>query len=105
MGVLSLGVAVAAVGFNIQHDAGHRAYASSRRGNRLIALSLDLMGGSSFLWNIKHNKLHHTYTNIQGHDDDIDLGMLGRLSPHQPRLWFHRYQNFYLWFLSCGCWR
>ena len=33
------------------------------------------------------------------HDDDIDLGALARLSPHQPRLWFHRYQHFYLWAL------
>jgi linoleoyl-CoA desaturase len=96
---MSLGLAVAAVGFNIQHDAGHRAYTSGKRGNRLMALSLDLMGASSFLWNIKHNKLHHTYTNIDGHDDDIDLGALARLSPHQPRLWFHRYQHFYLWAL------
>ncbi len=97
LAAISLGIAVAAVGFNIQHDAGHRAYTAGRRGNRLVALSLDLMGASSFLWNIKHNKLHHTYTNIDGHDDDIDLGLLARLSPHQRRLWFHRYQHFYLW--------
>jgi linoleoyl-CoA desaturase len=94
---ISLGFAAAAVGFNIQHDAGHRSYFTGKRGNRLMAYSLDVMGGSSFLWNIKHNKLHHTYTNIDGHDDDIDLGILGRLSPNQPRLWFHRYQHFYLW--------
>jgi len=99
---LSLGVGVAAVGFNIQHDAGHKAYFHGKKPNRFMALSLDLMGGSSFLWNIKHNKLHHTYTNIEGHDDDIDVGILARLSPHQPRLWFHRFQHFYLWALYAG---
>jgi len=93
---------VAAVGFNIQHDAGHKAYFHGKKPNRFMALSLDLMGGSSFLWNIKHNKLHHTYTNIEGHDDDIDVGILARLSPHQPRLWFHRFQHFYLWALYAG---
>jgi len=99
LGSVSLGMAVAAVGFNVQHDAGHKAYFKSRRLNRCMAFMLDLMGASSYLWNIKHNKLHHTYTNIEGHDDDINLGVLGRLSPHQPRYWFHRYQHIYLWFL------
>jgi linoleoyl-CoA desaturase len=37
--------------------------------------------------------------NINGHDDDIDVGVLGRLSPEQPRLKFHRLQTFYMWFL------
>lgn len=102
LAALSLGIACAAVGFNIQHDAGHKAYFKGKKPNRLMALSLDLMGASSFLWNIKHNKLHHTYTNIEGHDDDIDLGLLARLSPHQRRLWFHRFQHFYLWALYAG---
>ena len=51
-----------------------------------MALTLDLMGGSSYLWDWKHNSIHHTYPNIDGHDDDIDVGFLGRLSPHQKRL-------------------
>jgi linoleoyl-CoA desaturase len=99
LGAVSLALAVAAVGFNIQHDGGHRAYSSHGWVNRWMARSLDLLGGSSFLWDYKHNKLHHTYANIEGHDDDIDVGLLGRLSPHQPRLLFHRLQHFYMWVL------
>ena len=34
--------------------------------------SLDLVGASSFVWEHKHNSLHHTYSNIDEHDDDID---------------------------------
>jgi len=64
-----------------------------------MALTLDLMGGSSYLWNWKHNTIHHTYPNIDGQDEDIDVGMLGRLSPHQRRFWFHRLQGIYLWLL------
>src|SRR5262249_49276165 len=59
--------------------------------------SLDLIGGSSYVWGWKHNKLHHTYVNITGHDSDIDLGVLARVSPHQPHRWFHRFQHWYLW--------
>jgi linoleoyl-CoA desaturase len=94
-----LGLATAGIGFNIQHDGGHRAYSDHPWINRLMALTLDLMGGRSYLWDFKHNTFHHTYPNVHGHDDDINLGFLGRLSPEQPRFWFHRFQSLYLWFL------
>ena len=96
---VSLGLAMAAVGFNIQHDGGHQAYSNRSWINKLTALTLDMLGGSSYAWDRKHNALHHTYANITGHDDDIDLGILGRLSPHQRHLWFHRLQHIYLWAL------
>ena len=94
-----LGFAVAAIGFNIQHDGGHRAYSDRKWVNKIMALSLDMMGGSSYLWDWKHNSIHHTYTNIHGHDDDINIGILGRLSPDQKWLPFHRAQGVYLWAL------
>ncbi len=97
--VISLGLAMAAVGFNIQHDGGHHAFSDRPWINRLTARSLDLLGGSSYFSARKHNVLHHNYANITGHDDDIDLGILGRLSPHQRRLRFHRFQHYYLWTL------
>lgn len=99
LGSLSLGVAMAAIGFNIQHDANHKAYSDHPWINRMMAYTLDLLGGSSFLWDHKHNTVHHTYSNITGHDDDIEIGPLGRLSPHQPRHFFHRFQHYYLWLL------
>ena len=94
-----LGLALAGIGFNIQHDGGHKAYSNYPWINKIMALTLDLMGGSSYLWDWKHNSFHHTYPNIEGHDDDINLGFLGRLSPEQPRFWFHRFQGIYLWLL------
>lgn len=96
---ISTGLAMAAVGFNIQHDGGHRAYSDHHWVNKLAAMTLDLLGGSSYVWDRKHNSIHHTYANITGYDDDINIGFLGRLSPHQRRLKFHRLQHFYLWFL------
>jgi len=58
-----------------------------------------LLGGSSYVWARKHNSIHHSLTNITGQDDDINVGFLGRLSPHQPRLKLHRLQHLYLWVL------
>jgi len=99
LGSISLGISAASIGFNVQHDGGHRAYSKFNWVNKVMAMTIDMLGGSSYVWNVKHNAIHHTYSNITGHDDDIDVGPLARLSPHQPRLWFHRVQHFYMWLL------
>ena len=99
LATISLGIAMAAVGFNIQHDGGHGAYSKYHWVNRLMALTLDMLGGSSFIWKRTHNVIHHSYTNVTGLDGDIDLGFMGRLSPHQPCYAFHRFQHLYLWLL------
>src|SRR5207248_7699728 len=91
-----LGLSMAAIGFNIQHDGGHKAYSDRPWVNKIMALTLDMLGRSSYVWDWKHNSLHHTYPNIEGHDDDINVGLLARLSPHQKRLFFHRAQGIYL---------
>jgi linoleoyl-CoA desaturase len=92
-----LGLCTGAIGFNIQHDGGHRAFSRREWVNRVAATTLDLIGGSSYVWRWKHAVIHHTYVNITGYDTDIDLGGLARLSPHHPRRWFHRWQHLYLW--------
>ena len=94
---ISLGVALAAIGFNIQHDGGHSAYSDKPWLNRLAAASLDVLGASSYVWRQQHTVVHHSFANIDGHDSDIDLGGIGRLAPTQKRYWFHRFQHFYLW--------
>lgn len=94
-----LGIVTAQIGFNIQHDAGHQAYSERRWINRWMARTLDLVGGSSYIWHWKHAHFHHTYVNIDGHDSDISLGMLARFSPLQKRYWHHRWQHIYLWAL------
>jgi linoleoyl-CoA desaturase len=92
-----LGLAATGIGFNIQHDGSHQAYSDHPWINKLMAMTLDLIGGSSYVWSCKHTIVHHTFVNITGHDSDIDLGMFARLAPHQKRFGFHRWQHVYLW--------
>ena len=96
---ISLCLALNAVGFNIMHDGNHRSYSNNPHINRLMGFSVDLIGGSSYYWFWKHNYLHHTYPNITGIDDDIEAGFVARLSPHQKRYFFHKYQHIYIWLL------
>lgn len=94
---VALAGAMAAVGFNIAHDGSHHACSRNRWINRLAAVSLDLIGASSYLWKWKHVVLHHTYPNVDGHDTDLDAGVYARLSPHQKWYRHHRWQHLYLW--------
>ena len=96
---LVFGLALASIGFNVMHDGAHGSY--SRKGwvNKTMAYSLNLMGGSSYFWSQKHNILHHSFTNIEGHDDDIDIRPWIRTNIHQPCKWYHRYQHVYWIFL------
>jgi len=93
---LSLGVASSGIGFMIMHDANHDAFARRRSVNRVMSLSLDLIGGSSYVWSAKH-LAHHTYPNVTDHDPDIDALPFGRFDPAQDRRPWHRFQHLYLW--------
>ena len=94
---LLLALAVGCVGFDIMHDAGHKAYSDRAWINRLMAMTLDLVGGSSYVWRWKHAVFHHMYVNMSGHDTDIELGIFGRLSPDQPHRAIYRWQHLYMW--------
>lgn len=91
-----LGLTISSIGFNVMHDACHGSYSSRRWVNELLGLSLNALGGNAFFWKQKHNILHHTYTNIEGADDDIAQSKLLRQSPTQEWMPIHRYQHIYL---------
>ena len=93
---LSLGTVL--IGFCVQHDANHGAYFRSRRANHLLGWSTDaLLGFSSYAWRVKHNIAHHTYTNVDGYDDDISQTPFARLLPTQAARPWYRFQHLYVW--------
>jgi linoleoyl-CoA desaturase len=94
-----LGLVIAGIGFNIMHDGAHGSFSKYKWVNYVAAYSLNLLGGSSFMWNVKHNVIHHAFTNVDGVDDDIDIQPWMRMSSTQPKLAMHKYQHFYFWFL------
>lgn len=93
------GLITAAVGFNVMHDGAHGSFSKSKTLNKVAAFSLNFLGASAIMWNMKHNIVHHTYTNIDGVDDDIEVKPWMRLAPTQKKLWLHRFQHYYFWFL------
>lgn len=92
------GLGKAAVGLNVMHDANHGSYSSISWVNKIMARSMNLLGGNARIWQVQHNVLHHTFTNVSGHDDDLEGPGFLRFSPHQKKRKIHRYQHIFAWF-------
>lgn len=88
------GINWAAIGFNIMHDAGHNSFSENKNLNTFLSYSLNLLGGNIYFWKLKHNIAHHTYTNIDGEDHDIEVKFM-RIHHDQKLKKHHRYQRFY----------
>ncbi|MBI3133105.1 MAG: acyl-CoA desaturase [Bacteroidetes bacterium] len=94
-----MGIGMAGIGMGVMHDANHGAYSKNDTINKIIGKVIILVGGFAANWKIQHNILHHSYTNIQGHDEDISApGGLLRFSPNCELKKAHRFQYLYAWF-------
>jgi len=94
-----MGIGMAGIGMSVMHDANHGAYSSNPKVNNLLGVCIHLIGGDVYNWKVQHNILHHTYTNIDGLDGDIDQDPLLRLSTEQKWGKGHKFQHIYAFFL------
>ncbi len=94
-----LGMTLAGIGFNVMHDGAHGSFSKYDWLNDMMGYSLNLMGGDVRLWKTKHNMIHHSFTNVEGIDDDIDVKPFIRVNLHQKKYWLHRFQHIYAFFL------
>lgn len=93
-----MGLGMPGLGMVTMHDANHGSFSRHQRVNRFFGNSLYLLGGFPPNWRYQHNTLHHGFTNIEGHDEDIAPPGILRFSPHRPLKKIHRYQHIYAWF-------
>ena len=96
-----LGFTLASIGFSVMHDANHGSYSPNTKLNDFLGLSLNVMGASSYLWKQKHNIIHHTYTNVDGIDDDIAKSPVIRQCETQKWVPAHKIQHLYLLPVYC----
>ncbi|MGY5351773.1 fatty acid desaturase family protein [Wenyingzhuangia sp. IMCC45533] len=94
-----MGFGMAGVGMNVMHDSNHGSFSSKWWINQLLGNSIYILAGNVYNWKIQHNLLHHTYTNVEGVDEDIDIQGVIRLSKHEKWKPLHKYQKFYAFFL------
>ena len=93
-----LGALTAGIGFNIMHDGAHGSFSNKKWINELAGVSLNFLGANVFMWKTKHNTVHHTYTNIEGVDDDLNARPMLRLCEDQKRYKLHKFQHLYFGF-------
>lgn len=89
------GFVTAAHGFNVMHDGCHGSFSKSKKINTIAGYTLSILGGNDFMWKLKHNVMHHGFTNVHGYDDDIEVRPFFRMCPTQTHKWFHRFQATY----------
>jgi linoleoyl-CoA desaturase len=95
---ITSGIGMAGIGMGIMHDANHGSYSKNQKVNKYLGYTMNLIGANATVWKIQHNVLHHTYTNIEGADDDINAPFFLRFSPHAKKNGLHRFQYLYIWF-------
>ena len=94
-----IGIGMAGVGMNVMHDSNHDSFSSKKWVNKLMGSSIYILAGNVYNWKVQHNVLHHTFTNVKDHDEDIDAGRIIRFSKHSKWLPIHKFQKFYSFFL------
>lgn len=92
------GFGMAGIGMGVMHDAIHGSYSKNKKINTLLGYTFNLIGANAIVWKIQHNVLHHTYTNIDQADDDLNAPFFLRFSPHAKHYWIHQFQHIYIWF-------
>lgn len=93
------GFGMAGIGMSVMHDAIHGSYSKNKKINTLLGYTMNLIGANTTVWRIQHNILHHTYTNINDADDDINTPFFLRFSPNDKHHWLQQYQHIYIWFI------
>lgn len=96
---ISFGSSMAFLAFNIGHDASHNAYAKNNRVNSILAYTMNLCGINQYIWNIKHNLSHHSFTNIPHADMDNENVGVARITRFHKWKPVFKYQYLYLPFL------
>ena len=94
-----MGIGMAGVGMNVMHDGNHGSFSKYSWINKFMGSSIYILAGNVFNWKVQHNILHHTYTNIHGHDEDLEAGRVLRFSKHSQWFPHHKFQHYYSVFL------
>lgn len=96
-----MGLSMAGIGMGVMHDANHGSFSKNKFVNKIFGKTADILGVSSNNWINQHNKLHHTYTNIYEHDEDVNGKGLFRFTPDAPLKKVHKHQYWY-WAIFYG---
>ncbi|MBK7434293.1 MAG: fatty acid desaturase [Chitinophagaceae bacterium] len=82
---------------NLVHESCHHVLFKNKKSNQLFMLLFDLIGANSYMWQKRHVRLHHNYTNVEGWDSDIEKSKFLQVHPQDDKKIKHHYQHLLIW--------
>jgi len=78
----------------------HHHHLNKKNVNKILGFIFNIIGANAYLWNLSHNIVHHSYTNIVNHDEDIEIAPgLIRVDERDKLNKLQRYQHIYAFLL------
>lgn len=84
---------------NLIHEAVHHTLFKNKTLNNWYVHFFDLLGANSYIWKVRHIRLHHNYPNVMGWDSDFEQSPIVRVFPQGTFSSMHKYQHIYLPFV------
>lgn len=94
-----IGISTALIFVNLIHEACHLRLFSKKWQNQMMMYFLDFMGANSYIWSLRHIRLHHNYPNTIGWDCDIEQGGPVKIFPSKKHRFMQRFQHYYIFIL------
>jgi linoleoyl-CoA desaturase len=94
-----IGITTTLIFVNLIHEACHFQLFKKKWHNKMMIYFFDCMGANSFIWSIRHIRLHHNYPNTVGWDCDIEQGGPIKIFPSKKQSYMQRFQHYYMFIL------
>lgn len=94
-----MGITAVLIFVNVIHEACHGNLFHSKFWNKTFYHFFDLMGMNSYIWEKRHNILHHNFPNIEGWDSDIEQSTVFKIYPQGKPTAAQRFQHRFFFLL------
>lgn len=94
-----MGITMVLIFVNLIHEACHLLLFEKKRHNQMAMYLFDLIGANSYIWGLRHIRLHHNYPNTIGWDSDIEQSGPIKIFPTENPSFLQRNQHYYIFFL------
>lgn len=94
-----MGILTVIIFVNLIHEAAHNLLFERKSYNQIAMRLFDCLGANSYIWKIRHIRMHHNYPNTIGWDCDIEQSGPIKIFPSKKRNFIQKYQHYWIFFL------
>lgn len=90
---MALGAMLVIMFLNLIHEACHGNLFKNKLANSCYVTLFDIIGANSYIWQKRHVRLHHNFTNVMDWDSDIEKSRFLKVHPDDRKKFFVKYQH------------